>query len=472
MDPKKRILRRTFLKESALAGATLLLAACAPKVEPTTVPAVAAVKEATPAPVEKVELEVWTGWTEEMATNIEKILGDYTKSQDRVTAKHVVIPENMTQRLLASISAGNPPGTAVVFSAAIAYQLAAQEGVLALDEVGKPEQIDALKNWMEPALWELGVYEGKFYFASMWNQCYATYVNTKICKERGVDPDKPPQTLEELDQVWDKLTTYFPDGSIDVLGGDNTRVAQLMARHLGQYVSEDGKTILANDPNNLKALEWLTARYKRIGPQKLQDYYSSLAGVGERSAGLDPFCAGLKATYDTGPWHFNTIIKYAPEGFEYTVWPFPRPAGVTEWGMYTYGDGLIIPRGCPNVEAAWDIIGTLTGATGDKDVYTSLFITWLCVNGPVSRKILDWPLFKSGVIGACPGYQEIFLKDLYESDYYLYPPKIPTSVSYSAMMDAEWEKARLGQKSPKEALDLVTEQAQKELDEWYVQKAG
>ena len=61
----------------------------------------------------------------------------------------MVIPDNMTQRLLAGISAGNPPGTAVVFGASIAYQLAAQDGLLALDEVGEADQIAALKDWMD-----------------------------------------------------------------------------------------------------------------------------------------------------------------------------------------------------------------------------------------------------------------------------------------------------------------------------------
>ena len=104
-------------------------------------------------------------------------------------------------------------------------------------------------------------------------------------------------------------------------------------------------------------------------------------------------------------------------------------------------------------------------------MYTSLFTTWLCVNGPVSAGMIDYPLFKEQVIGACPGYEEVFLPDLYQSDYYLYPPKIPTSDSYNSIMGSEWEKARLGQKSPEEALDFVQEQAQKELDDW-LSKSG
>ena len=51
-----------------------------------------------------------------------------------------------------------------------------------------------------------------FYYASMWNQCYGMFMNTKIAEEKGVDPDKPPQNWEEMDQIWEQLTTYNADG--------------------------------------------------------------------------------------------------------------------------------------------------------------------------------------------------------------------------------------------------------------------
>jgi multiple sugar transport system substrate-binding protein len=471
----KQVSRREFLKGAAIGGAGLAVAACAP---PAAAPQPAAPSAATEAPAaatappaaaEKVEIEVWTGWTEAMAQNIEQILDGYNKSQDKVVAKHVVVPEAMDQKLLAAVSAGNPPGTAVVFGANIAYQLAAQKAILPLDEIGKPEQVDTLKKWMLPAIWDLGIYQGKFYYASMWNQCMGVFVNTKMCAEKGVDPAKPPATLEELDDIYDKLTTYDANGNINVLGGDFTWDSMILGRFLGRYVSDDGLKITANDPNNVKALTWQTDRWNKVGIQKLQDYYASLQGRGERSAGNDPFLSGLRATYVTGPWHFDTIHRYKPEGFEFTVWPWPGPAGVAKKGMYTYGDGWIIPKGSKDPAAAWDIISTLTGATGDRDVYTSLFVVWLCVNGPVSPQMIDWPKFKTEVSGQCPGYEEIFLKDLFNSEQYLFPPKIPTSSSYTSLFSAEWEKARLGQKSPQEALDTVTEAAQKELDNWLSQ---
>jgi multiple sugar transport system substrate-binding protein len=407
--------------------------------------------------------------TEDAAHNIEELLDGYNKSQDRIIAKHVVVPEAMTQKLLAAVSAGNPPAAGIVFGANIAYQLAAQNGLLPLEDFGNPDDLSALKEWMDPALWDLGVYEGKFVYASMWNQCMGVFVNVDLAEAQGVDPNSPPETLDDLNAVFDQLTTYDADGNIDILGGDFTWCAMIMGRFLGKFVEDDGRTITANHENNLAALEWLTNHWQQVGPQKLQDYYASLQGRGERSAGQDPFLSSLRATLVTGPWEFNTLRDYKPEGFNFTVWPLPRPAGVTKKGMYTYGDGWIVPKGSPDAEAAWEIIGTMTGATGDKDVYTALFTTWLCVNGPVSSEMEEWPKFQEEVIGQCPGYQEIFLRDLFDSDQYLYPPKIPTSDSYLSMMGSEWEKARLGEKSPQEALDFVQEQMQKELDDWISQ---
>lgn len=470
MSAKQMLSRRSFLKGSMMAGTGLILAACtpaAPQVSSGT-----GAEGVAPAASARKEVDVWTGWTEQAATNIEMILDGYNNSQDRVTATHVVVPDSMTQKLLAAISAGNPPGTAVVFGASIAYQLAANDGLLALDDLGNPEQVSTLRDWMDPAIWDLGTYEGQFVYASMWNQCLGVFVNVDLAEQAGVDVANPPQSLEEMVEVWKELTVYDDSGNIEILGGDFTWPEMIMGRFLGQFVEDDGLTVTANHPNNLAALEWVTNYWDEMGIGNMQDYFASLQGRGGRSAGQDPFVSGLRATNVDGPWRYNTVTNFAPDDFRYVVWPFPGPAGQTTKGMYTYGDGWIVPVGSPDPEAAWEIISTMTGAIGNRDVYTSLFTTWLCVNGPVSESMTEWPSFQTDVIGACPGYQEIYLDDLFHSDQYLYPAKIPTSSSYMSMMGSEWEKSRLGQKSPQEALDFVQEEAQKELDTWLKQSGA
>src|SRR5512137_2220215 len=112
----KRLSRRDFLKGAALAGSGLVAVACAPAAAPTAAPApkpAEATKPAAPEPTKApaaaapVQIDVWTGWTEAAAKNIEEILDAYNKSRSKVVAKHVVVPENMTQKLLASVSSGN-----------------------------------------------------------------------------------------------------------------------------------------------------------------------------------------------------------------------------------------------------------------------------------------------------------------------------------------------------------------------------
>ena len=156
-NQQKQWTRRNFLRLSAGITGVAVLTACVPPGAP------GAQQSNAPAGEGPVPIDVWTGWTEDAATNIEKILDGFNKSQEQVVAKHVIVPEAMTQKLLAAVSAGNPPTTAVVFGANIAYQLAAQKGLMALDEVGNPEQVETLKGWMDPAIWELGIYDGKYY---------------------------------------------------------------------------------------------------------------------------------------------------------------------------------------------------------------------------------------------------------------------------------------------------------------------
>jgi len=85
-----------------------------------------------------------------------------------------------------------------------------------------------------------------------------------------------------------------------------------------------------------------------------------LQGARRALGGQRPVLSGPDAhTYVTGPWHFDTINRYQPEGFEFTGLALARPPQARpRSGMYTYGDGWIIPKGSKDPAAAWDIIST------------------------------------------------------------------------------------------------------------------
>jgi multiple sugar transport system substrate-binding protein len=457
--PRWTLSRRQYTTILLGTGAAALLHACQP-VRPGQTPG--------GPQTGPIEIEVWTGWTEKAAENIEKILDGYSRSQTKYRAKHVVTPDLQT-KLLAAVAAGNPPGAAVIFNGGgQVYTLAEEDALLPLDDMGK-EKLASLKSWVHPAIWDLGTYKGKLYALAMWTQSYAVYYNKKQVVEAGLDPQKPPADFTELDQYGDRLTQRDGSGNITRMGLDITWAQLLIGAFRGRLVDDAGRKILANAPENIAAIDWMVQRWKRYDPKRIQDFNQSLAGAGERSGVLDPFIAGKRSLNVTGPWHIGTIKQFAPPDFEWGVWPLPGPRAGVKAGCWTYGDVFVVPKGTKAPQASFDLVSAMTGATGDRNNYTQLFVVWPCVNNPTSAQMLADPTFKKEVIDACPGYT-VFNDHLYKNDYHLFPPKIPTAASYMNLLGAETEKARLGQKTTKEALDTVTQQAQKELDDWLARR--
>ncbi|MBA8794765.1 ABC-type glycerol-3-phosphate transport system substrate-binding protein [Friedmanniella endophytica] len=464
-SPLRSPLSRRALLTGALASTVAAAAGCFAPNAPT--------KEdvSGPTPGARVPIELWSGWTESAAKQIESILADYNRSQTAVVAKHVVVPGDMTQKLLAAVNANRAPSAAIVFGAGLSYQLAARQALVAVEDIATPAELDRMNSWMTPGLRELGRFEGKTYFVPMWSQCWGVFVNRTLAQKAGVDPDSPPEDLDALAEAWRKMTTFDSRGEIEVLGGSTTDLSVVTGRFLGRLVSEDGNTITTTDPGVVSAGRWIDDFWSSMGRKKMQNYVASLQGRGERSGNQDPFLAGIQATTLTGPWQYDSILRYAPKGFSWTVWPFPKPAGVTKRGIYTYGDGFVFPSRGKDPGAGWQLAQKLTGISGDVDLYSKLFTTWQCVNGPTSTQVDRSAYFRQKVIARCPGYDTIFLDELAHADYYLYPPKIPTSSTYTSALDAEFEKVRLGQVPLEEALAKVQSDAQTDLARWKEQHA-
>lgn len=413
-------------------------------------------------------VDVWNNWTGTDQKNIADILQGVNKIQDKVVLKNVTVPGDMNQKLLAAINARTPPDVAILFGGQNAYQLAGRNAIVPFDEVAPASELQALKKWLSPAMWDLGTFDGKLVFVPLWAQSYGVYVNTKLAQKAGIDPGKPPQTLEDLAAAWLEMTVKKSNGEIQIMGGSTSDLNMTMGRFLGQFVSKDGRTITANSENNLKAAKWIDDHYAKLGRKQVARFNASLQGRSDRSGTQDPFLAGLVASEINGAWEESTIMDYG-KNFEYVVWPVPRPAGVSKTGSWTYGDGFVLPQRSKSAAAGWQAVRYLSGSTGDQAAYTDLFKVWQCANGPNSEQATKWKGFQEGVIAKCPQYQEVFLKDLFHSDQYLFPPKIPTSNAYLTQLSDQMGKALVGQISVETALQTTNKLAQQDLDRWYAQ---
>jgi len=113
-------------------------------------------------------------------------------------------------KALAALKSGKPAQLSVMFSIDI-YELIEQDAILAFDDVVEtPEE----KTWLDsfyPTLMENGRTAGKTWGIPFQRSTIVMYYNKDAFKAAGLDPDKPPETWEQLAAVGKKLTKA--DGS-------------------------------------------------------------------------------------------------------------------------------------------------------------------------------------------------------------------------------------------------------------------
>ncbi|MGQ9630015.1 MAG: extracellular solute-binding protein [bacterium] len=338
--------------------------------------------------------------------------------------------------------------------------------MLSYEDYATPAEIAKAKDWYHPMIWKLGEYKGKIWGLSYWQQATALVWNKNIFKEVGLDPEKPPKTTGDLDELAKKLTTFDARGNIDRMGFLPTETWHWFTVFGGKFIDPDTMKITANDPANVRALEWMTSYSKKYDVTKVVAFQQGLAS--ERAGILEPFIAQKFAMQIIGgPWKIGDFKKYAPPDFSYGIVASPNPPGVTGNATWTYGDLTIVPKGTKHPKEAWKFVKFTGGAEGNKDLYTKVLL-WggRPINVPVSTQMLDYPALLEN-FKEYPAYK--FLCDLLldPNTRVGIPPKTPVGVFYSSRLGAAVEKARLLQVPPKQALDDLTREVQAEQDKYF-----
>ncbi len=434
--------RRTFLRNAGIATVAVGAAAGIPSL-----------LEERAAAADQVTIQYWNGWTEQYAKKVEQLASYFHQQNPTITVKNVAVSGDMNAKLLAAVAASNPPDVVTLFGAGNVYTMADQSALVSLDEVATAEQIARMKQWVAPAIWDLGTYKGKVYGISQWAQSWQILYNKTHAREAGLPVEKGIQSLEDLQHWASKLTRYDSHGNISRLGFYDSQLDNWLAPFGGQFTDTKG-AITANHPNNVRALEYLVSFATMSDPKKVAAFNSSLASAGERSATFDPFIIGKISMQDNGPWELGNIYDYAPKGFAYGTSNLPSPKDKPGIGIYTYGDIAVVPRGAPHPKEAWQFISYLTGASGNHTQYANLFKVWSCVNAPNSAAALGIPAFRAATSAICPGYDK-YAYAFFHASRYLFPPKLPIAAFYDTTLTTYVSKALLGELSPQAALDQV-----------------
>lgn len=324
----------------------------------------------------------WEKWTDFEGEAMGRVVDGFN-AKERQRAKdepgyrpievEMVVVSSIEQKLLIASAGGNPPDVAGIYS----YMTPGYADKGALTDLTAFAARDGVeRSQYVGRYYDLTVHRGKLWGLPTTPASVALHWNKRLFREAGLDPEKPPETLEELDQMAEKLTKWevtLPNGQKEVRVGylpdvpaDKKRLLQV-----GFLPSEpswwaygwgfvfggkliEGDKVTTASPENIQAYEWTASYTKKLGVDPVQRFRS---GFGSFATAQNPFLSGQLAMEVQGVWMYNFIKKFA-DGMQWGAAPFPAPAAHPErrGTGNAESDALVIPAGSKHPDEAWAFI--------------------------------------------------------------------------------------------------------------------
>jgi multiple sugar transport system substrate-binding protein len=217
----------------------------------------------TSAFAQKVQIEYWQYFFEGRVKAIDALIKTFEAQNPDIKVVHTHFPyEQYRTKVAAAIPAGEGPDVVQLF-----YGW--------LDEYRKAGLLQPLsKEAFDPAQIEKDFFpmvqamkaEGQYWAMPTAVRSLALFWNKRLFKEAGLDPEKPPQTNEELLAMAQKLTKRDATGNLLVEGitispegQDHHWWREVLVRQFGgKPYTDDNKKVTYNDEAGAKALTWYT----------------------------------------------------------------------------------------------------------------------------------------------------------------------------------------------------------------------
>lgn len=437
---QRRLGRRLFLGGmSSAALASLSLAACGPTASGPQQPAAGTTTGKAPAAQPPAAGQNATTLNVICASDYQPLVesfGQQFKQQTGTSVNVTAQAYNQTHDKIVSALAGGGAGADIVGVDSVwDAEFAAAKFITPLDSYVPKSTIDQIV----PAALVSRSYQGKLY-QWPWFTLKSLYYNDKMLTGAGFD--HPPATWDELTSmsraIMKKgLAKYGLVWAGSAAEGLVCDYVLLMNAFGGKYQDDKGTWIL-NQGGGLKALEYIVST---IGKDGIADPASKT--LDDRS-NRNAFAAGDVAFILnwTSAWKQFTDPQSSKVSESARIGLVP---GTTEANVVsstcTGGSGFGITDNSRNKDAAWKFI---TFMAGTEDAQKR----WLKENNqiPTLKTVYDDPQ----VIQANPQFGGPLRKQM---DYGFGRPDVPWYGDWTKVMQLELNRAIVGDKSPKQALD-------------------
>jgi ABC-type glycerol-3-phosphate transport system substrate-binding protein len=304
-------------------------------------------------PPGRVVVTYWEKWTGNEGHQMQAVVDDFNRTVGREKGIYVqyLSMSSVHQKTLVATAAGIPPDIAGLWDGQVA-QFAALDAVEPLDELAAERGLT--RESYKPVYWRACTHEGRLYGLVSTPWAVALHYNKRIFRENagalraaGLDPDRPPRTLDELDHYAEVLDRFDPHNPrrLERAGYLPLEPGWFIAYGAywfgGDIYDEKARRFLFTDPPNVRCFEWIRKYSLRLGQDAITEFRS---GFGNFDSVQNPFLAGTVVMEQQGPWMANYIYNLKPsmscvkwpkeeelrlpvaqrrENYEWAVAPFP-----------------------------------------------------------------------------------------------------------------------------------------------------
>jgi ABC-type glycerol-3-phosphate transport system substrate-binding protein len=404
-----------------------------------------------PPPDGKIHITYWEKWSGREADAMQQVVDQFNRSQDRIHVEFLSTSA-VDRKTLVATAGGDPPDVAGLWVPNL-YSFADNDALTPLDDFIRAEGY-SLEAWADryvPVYMKMVEYKGRYYGLPATPATTALHWNKRMFREAGLDPERPPRTVAELDEFAEKLTRRDPrTGAIVQLGFLPQEPGWFSWAFPGwfgaHYVDAQGEIAIAQSPASLECYRWVARYTEKYGLDQVRTFVSGFGGF---ASAQNPFLAGKVAMVLQGVWMDNFINQFAP-GLEYGVAPWPAARPGQEHFTTADLDVLTIPRGAKHPREAWEFIKFVNTINPHAQRFEELTgMELLCYLHKKQSPLKQWsPFFEQHHPHKYIG----LFRALGDSPNAMHYPKIGIWQEYRREIDSLFESVRLLAKPPEEAL--------------------
>ena len=304
---------------------------------------------------DRIRLDYWEKWTGHEAAAMQAVVDIFNQSQDRIFVNYLTMG-GIDQKAKLAIAAGDPPDVLGLWNRNLPF----------FDQCGAIQPLDDLRSYgidassYAKAVRPLVFRRGSQLAAPSTPSSILLYYNKRILRECGWDPEKPPRTTPEFDEMIDATTKFADNGDVERAGflpSDPGWWSWCWGGFWGGtlYDEKTGRAMV-DSAANISAYDWFQSFPRRWGLERMRAFQGAPV---DNPTPFSNFFKGRLASTIQGPWlPMFMEMEMGRDVFDYGATFFPVAPGLEDQPPYgpIETDILVIPKGARNPEASLEFI--------------------------------------------------------------------------------------------------------------------